>query len=83
MAQQHDMSGSLSRNDKQGNASWPDYKGKIVINGVKYWLSGWIKDGQNGKWVSLSAKPADGSQAKPPAKQSQQDDDFLDDSIPF
>lgn len=88
MAEQRDMSGSMSRNkEKEAGSNWPDYKGKVVVNGKKYWLSGWVKDGQDGKWISLSVtdpgkqtkrseKPPQGNPMPPPA------DEDLDD-LPF
>lgn len=55
----YDNSGALFKNDKEGHPTWADYKGQITINGVEYWLSAWIKEGKNGKFMSLSAKPKD------------------------
>jgi hypothetical protein len=58
-----DNSGILSRNeDKDGpgaNPKWPDYKGSVTAGGVDYWLSGWLKNGPHGKFLSLSLKPKD------------------------
>jgi hypothetical protein len=51
--------GALFRNDKKERPSHPDYRGDITIEGRKFWLSGWIKEGKNGKFLSLSARPAD------------------------
>ena len=63
-----DNSGSLFINDKKATEKHPDYKGNIVINGQKYWVSGWLrsrdkKDG-TGKvtYISLSVEVAE---AKP------------------
>jgi hypothetical protein len=59
--------GLLSRNDKQGNESRPDYRGSINVAGVKYWLSAWIREGREGtklegqKYMSLSVQPKDAS----------------------
>jgi hypothetical protein len=50
-------SGSMRRNDKGGVESRPDYKGSLNVAGVDYWLSGWIKDSDDGKWMSLSVQP--------------------------
>ena len=30
-----------------------------MIEGRKYWLNGWIKENDRGKWLSPSAKPAE------------------------
>jgi len=54
-----DMSGSLSKNDHNQQPNHADYVGSIVIEGRKYWLNGWIKENDRGKWLSLSAKPAE------------------------
>lgn len=50
-----DMGGALFKNDKGDNPSRPDYRGDITIGGVKYALAAWIKEGKNGKYMSLSA----------------------------
>ena len=78
MADQRDMSGSLSKNLKKEKETHADYVGSIVISGRKFWLNGWIKDGQNGKFLSLSAKPADEANAKPKPKPV-----AVEDEIPF
>lgn len=48
-----DGQGTLHRNDKQGNEKRPDYTGQVNLAGTFYRVSGWIKDGQRGKWLSL------------------------------
>lgn len=52
-----DMSGSLFKNDRKEKDSHPDFQGDIIIDGKHYWLSGWVKEGQKGKFFSLAAKP--------------------------
>jgi len=87
MSQQYDneMRGVLFKNDKEGNENRPDYKGKIQIGGVEYWLSAWIKEGKSGKFMSLKAeeqkKAADAYPAEKP--KAAPADDFDDSSIPF
>ena len=73
-----DMSGSLSKNLRKEKPSHADYAGSIVIEGRKYWLNGWVKDGEKGKFLSLSARPAD-----EPAKPKLKTPAYTDDSIPF
>ena len=57
--------GMLTRNDKQGNESRPDYRGSINVDGQEYWLSAWIRQGREGtklegqKYMSLSVQPKD------------------------
>jgi hypothetical protein len=55
--EQHDNSGILFRNDDKMKDSDRDYKGDATVNGVKYWVSGWIKQGKRGKFLTLSLTP--------------------------
>ena len=51
--------GILSRNDRKEKDTHPDFKGTINVGGVDYWLSGWIKQKNDGtgKFFSLSLQP--------------------------
>jgi uncharacterized protein (DUF736 family) len=77
-----DMSGALFRNDKGDNERRPDYRGDVTVNGVKFSLAGWKKEGAKGPYLSLSVSewkeraPADGQSKQPPKGD-------LDDEIPF
>ena len=71
--------GIISKNQNKTSDNHPDQSGSINVGGVEYWLSGWVKDGKNGKFLSLSIKPKD---AKPAVKQSPVLEN-IDDSIPF
>jgi len=73
-----DGQGTLHRNDKDGNEARPDYRGEVMIAGTLYRLSGWIKNGQKGKWMSLSAEVP--QQEAPAPKQKTIDPDG---DIPF
>ena len=54
---EYDNSGALFKNDRKEKESHPDYRGDITVDGTKYWLSAWIKDGKKGKFMSLSVQP--------------------------
>lgn len=49
--------GVLFVNDRKEKDSHPDRKGSINVEGKEYWLSGWIKQGANGQFLSLSVQP--------------------------
>jgi hypothetical protein len=47
--------GVLFINDKKDHETKPHYKGSIVVDGVEYWLSGWVNLSQeNTKYMSLT-----------------------------
>ena len=53
-------SGALFKNDKGDNPARPDYRGDVMVGGVVYELSAWIKPlagDASKKFMSLSAKP--------------------------
>jgi hypothetical protein len=90
MSQQYDNtnSGILSRNDRKEQPSHPDFKGQLNVDGVEYWLSGWVKERKDGsgKFFSLSVKPKDAPAAAPARQQpkSQASSGFDDmNDIPF
>ena len=67
--------GSIFINDKKKpNSNDPDRKGKAVINGVEYWVSGWIKKPE-GKdpYMSLSFSPVE-DQANSGNRKSRRDE---------
>ena len=86
--EQRDNSGSLFKNDDkskpEANPNWADYKGSIMVGGVQYWLSAWLKTGKSGvKFMSLSVQPkAERAQAAP-APAATAAEPFPDDDIPF
>lgn len=48
--------GTLFKNSKEGNEARPDYRGEVNLAGTIYRISGWLKEGKNGKWMSLSVE---------------------------
>jgi hypothetical protein len=57
MQTQRDGSGILFANDRRENDRQPTHRGSITVAGVEYYLSGWIKEGRNGKFLSLAVPP--------------------------
>lgn len=85
--EKRDMSGILFKNkDKEDGDRRPEYTGNIMIGGIEYWLSAWVKMSSSGnKFMSLAVKAKD--EQKPvkaqrvPGKPQASED--MDDSIPF
>ncbi len=95
--------GSLNKNTKKTSDKAPDYNGKLELDAecirylvegikkgdaqVKISISGWLKDGDWGKWISLSlSTPYEKSAAprpggSPPGRGTQSFDP--EDNIPF
>lgn len=53
MKQQREMSGVLSKYEGSSDKS-PNYKGTCTIDGKTFSISGWIKQGSNGPFLSLA-----------------------------
>ena len=81
-------SGLLAKNKRKEKDTHPDYSGSINVDGVEYWLSGWLKTGKEGsklageKFFSLSVRPKDQQRAAATAPAPAPAEDFNDD-IPF
>lgn len=72
--------GMLMKNQNKTADNHPDHSGSINVNGVEFWLSGWVKESKAGKkFLSLSIKPKD---AQKPKKEDNFVEDNLDDA-PF
>lgn len=85
--QQQDNSGSIFVNDKKETANHPDRQGSALIDGVEYWVSGWLKKTQNGDpWLSLAFKKKDKqpqqAQRQQPRQAPRRDPDDIGD-VPF
>ena len=65
--------GILFRNGrKQPGTKQPDWRGKLNVAGVEYELGGWVREGRNGKFISLSVKPADGADQRQPERDGEE-----------
>jgi hypothetical protein len=72
--------GSLRAVEPKNERS-PSYKGSVEIEGRKYWLSGWRRMGDDGKyWLSLSVEAADEPAEQPARTYANRRDDS---EIPF
>ena len=49
-----DNAGTLSRNRKRENDRQPEFRGSCLIDGVAYWISAWVKEGDDGRFFSLA-----------------------------
>lgn len=46
----------LFKNDKGDNPKRPDYTGNANVDGIEFRISGWIREGANGKFISGSVQ---------------------------
>ena len=78
--EQREGQGALFKNNEKSDPKHPDYRGDMTVGGAKFWLAAWIKEGKNGKFMSLAIQPKEDRQGrKQPGKQTQDDDS----GIPF
>lgn len=68
-----DNSGALFRNDRKEKDTHPTHTGQALIDGREYWISAWVKEGQNGRFFSLAFKPKDGGRTDAPRQQTYAD----------
>ena len=69
--------GTLFPNNKKAD-NHPDYKGKVKVGEIEYDIAGWLKDGANGKFLSLKI-----SEPFQPAPQSTTEKIINSTGIPF
>lgn len=84
-----DNSGSVFVNNRKEKETHPDRTGSARIDGVDYYVSGWVKKDKNGNpWLSLSFKRKDENQLAGlrddlNARQNRASAPPIDDDIPF
>ena len=70
---------TLNKNDKGDNPRRPDYRGKLNVDGIEFTLSGWVREGANGKFISGSVTIVEAKQeerAKPAVEGADEDVPF-------
>lgn len=88
MTNSKDNSGALFRvpDDEKKTDKWPDMKGDVLIDGVKWWISGWTRTSEKTgrKYLSLSLRRADEKPAGQTKSQSKSAPAMaMEDDIPF
>lgn len=81
--EQRDNSGAIFKNEKKTSENHPHMTGTAMIGGVKYYVSAWTKEGNKGRFQSLSFKPVDEKQNKNAYKDAEHGFEDFEDDIPF
>ena len=79
-----DMTGSLFRNEKATSDNHPTHTGKVMIDGVQYYQSAWVKETNDGrKFFSQAFRRVeqDTPKAAPKKQAAMMGDDLSD--VPF
>jgi uncharacterized protein (DUF736 family) len=81
--EQRNNTGTLGKNKNKTDEKHPDHRGRVIIDGVEYWVSAWIKvNGSTGeRFFSLAFSKKEDSDAAP--KSAPQSSTDFDEDIPF
>lgn len=73
----NELRGALFKAKEKKSDKSPDYTGSCQINGVELWVSGWLKNGRSGNFLSLAFSVKD--EQKPTMKhiRGADDDGFM------
>jgi hypothetical protein len=86
MSAGRDNSGTLGKNERREKDTHPTHAGQCTVDGKRYWISAWVKEGRDGnRFFSLAFKPMEqrgGTSRPPPLSPPPAPADFNDD-IPF
>ena len=52
---------ALFKNEKGENPKRPDYTGNLNVDGIEFRISGWIREGAKGKFISGSVQLKEGN----------------------
>ena len=68
----NELSGVIFRQSEKKTDKSPDYWGKMQVSGVEYKLAGWIREGKNGKFISVKLTPPENSREYTPKEDDDQ-----------
>jgi hypothetical protein len=70
---------ALFKNDKGDNPKRPDYTGNLNVDGIEFRVSGWVREGAKGKFISgtVQMKETQGETRSKPAVEG------ADEDVPF
>ena len=80
--EQRDNIGTVFNNDRKEKETHPDRTGTAMVDGVMYYVNGWVKQGAKGPFLSLSFKRKDAAHAAPRRDPISSGLDMTDD-VPF
>jgi len=72
---------ALFKNDKGDNHKRPDYTGNLNVDGIEFRVSGWVREGAKGKFISGTVQLKDNNSAGATRGAAVEGDDESD--LPF